>query len=78
MPQGSILGPLFFLVYINDLAVGLKSNFKLFADDTSFFTVVKEPITAANDLNHGLNLIRQWAYTWRMYFNPDPENKPFN
>ena len=62
-------------MYINDLAVGLKCNVKLFADDTSLFTVVKEPITAANDLNHDLELIRQWAYAWRMSFNPDPEKQ---
>ena len=72
VPQGSILGPLFFLVYINDLAVGLKCNVKLFADDTSLFTVVEDSNTAANDLNHDLDLISQWAHTWRMSFNPDP------
>ena len=73
--QGSILGPLFFFVYIKDLAVGLKCNVKLFADDTSLFTMVKEPITTANDLNHDLDLIRQWAYAWRMSFNLDPEKQ---
>ena len=64
VPQGSILGPLFFLVCMNDLAVGLKCNVKLFADDTSLFTVVEDPNTAANDMNHDLDLISQWAYTF--------------
>ena len=68
-------GPLFFLVYINDLAVGLKCNVKLFADDTSLFTVVEDSNTAANDMNHDLDLISQWAHTWRMSFNPDPQKQ---
>ena len=75
VPQGSILGPLFFLVYINDLAVGLKCNVKLFADDTSLFTVVEDSNTAASDMNHDLDLIRQWAHTWRMSFIPDPQKQ---
>ena len=75
VPQGSILGPLFFLVYINDLAVGIKCNVKLFADDTSLFTVVEDPNTAANDMNHDLALISQWAHDWRMSFNPDPQKQ---
>ena len=71
VPQGSILGPLLFLIYINDLSDGLKCNVKLFADDTSIFTVVHDPNTAAADMNHDLSLINLWARQWRMSFNPD-------
>ena len=63
---------------VNDLAVGLKCNVKLFTDDTSLFTVVEDSNTAANDINHDLDLISQWAHTWRMSFNPDPQKKPLN
>ena len=48
MPQGSVLGPLFFLVYINDPVENVSSGAKLFADDTSLFTVVYDEGTAAD------------------------------
>ena len=54
VPQGSILGPLLFLKYINDLADGLSSNGKLFADDTSLFSVVRNPNPTTKDLNNDL------------------------
>ena len=62
-------------MYINDLAIGLRCNVKLFADDTSLFTVVEDSNTAASDMNHDLDLISQWAHTWRMSFNPDPQKQ---
>ena len=73
VPQGSILGPLLFLVYINDLPDELKSNAKLFADDTSLFTIVKDKNESTNILNDDLQLISRWAYKWKMLFNPDPK-----
>ena len=50
-PQGSILGPLLFLICINDLAENLPSNPKGFADDTSLFSVVRDLNTTANEIN---------------------------
>ena len=75
VPQGSILGPLMFLIYINDLTDDLNCIVELFADDTSLFTIVKDPKTAADDMNHDLNLIQPWANKWRMSFNPDPRKQ---
>ena len=72
VPQGSVLGPLLFLVYINDLESNIKSNIKFFADDTMLFSIVKYPVTSASDLNHDLDMIYQWANQWEMEFNPDP------
>ena len=43
VPQGSVLGPLLYLVYINDLERNIKSNIKFFADDTMLFSIVKDP-----------------------------------
>ena len=75
VPQGSILGPLFFLIYINDLSDGLTSNPKLFADDTSLFSVIHNINSTANDLNSDLMKISNWAFQWKMIFNPDDNNK---
>ena len=71
VPQGSVLGPLFFLVYINDLVENVSSDEKLFADDTSLFTVVYDEGIAADQLNRDLKVISDWAYQWKMQFNPD-------
>ena len=75
VPQGSIVGPLLFLVYINDLADGLSSNAKLFADDTSLFSVIHNVNTSANELNNDLYQINKWVFEWKMSFHPDPSKQ---
>ena len=66
VPQGSVLDPLLFLIYINDLERNNKSNIKLFADDTMLFSLVKDPDISALDLNHDLDIIRKWAEQWKL------------
>ena len=77
VPQGSVLGPLLFLIYINDLPDGISSMCKIFADDTSLFSKVLDVNKSVIELNADLEKINQWAYQWKMQFNPDP-NKQAN
>ena len=71
VPQGSILGPLLFLVYINDLLYGVQSNAFIFADDTSLFHIGSNPEDSSMVLNRDLTIINIWANQWKMIFNPD-------
>ena len=73
--EGSSLGPLLFLIYINDLPNGLKNECKLFADDTSLFSIAHDVNTCASDINNDLKLISDWAFQWKMSFNPDPSKQ---
>ena len=68
VPQGSLLGPLLFLIYVNDLSENLASNPKLFADDTSLFFVVKNVDASNVDLNKDLKKIGEWTFQWKINF----------
>ena len=65
VPQGSILDPLLFLIYINDLSEGLTTNAKLFADDVSLFSVVDNINLSATNLNSDLSKINAWTNQWK-------------
>ena len=66
----------FLLVYINDLVDDISSDAKLFADNTSLCAVVYDEITSVNQLNRDLKIISEWAYQWKMQFNPDINKQP--
>ena len=78
VPQGSMLGPLLFVIYNNDLSDDLTKNVKLFADDTSLYSIVYNMNTSTTNLNKDLNKIKSWAIQWKMNFNSDPDLCKFN
>ena len=70
MPKGSVLGPLLFLIYINDIVVDIHSSIRLFADDTSLYIIVDNPQQTANLLNADLGKIHVWTSRRLVSFNP--------
>ena len=55
------LAPMLFLLYINDIVENINSSIRLFADDTSLYIIVDNPVEAANQLSSDLSKIHQWA-----------------
>ena len=73
VPQGSVLGPLFFLIYINDLPLQLTKDVhnELFADDATLFTLDKNIKSINNSLQHSLNQTLNWCNKNSMIIHPD-------
>ena len=68
VPQGSVLGPILFLVYIDDLEEGVTGNILKFADDTKLFRKTKE-IGDKKKLQDDIDKLVRWSEKWQMLFN---------
>ena len=69
VPQGSILGPLFFILYVNDLNNASLLDAILFADDTNLFISHNDPVYLINTLNRELNKLSTWFAANRLSLN---------
>ena len=68
VPQGSVLGPILFLIYINDLDDDIASNVLMFVDDTKVFRKIKIDADR-QQLQDDLNKMTEWSEKWQMLFN---------
>ena len=69
IPQGTVLAPLLFLCYINDITKDISSNIKLYADDVLIYNIINSKEDCVK-LQKDLDILNEWAVTWKMIFNP--------
>ena len=70
-PQGTVLGPILFLIYINDIARNIMSNSKLFEDDMKVYRVLRNTKEDAEELQKDLTRLESWSNEWQLRFNTD-------
>ena len=70
VPQGSVLGPLLFFLYINDLPDNVTCGIKLFADDIKIYSTIKGTSDTLL-LQQNLDMVNEWSHKWLLKFNVD-------
>ena len=70
VPQGTVLGPLLFVIYINDMLDSITSDGLLLADDTKVFRQISSEDDAMK-LQADINILKAWTETWLLRFNAD-------
>lgn len=70
VPQGTILGPILFLIYVNDIPSIVNSLVKLFADDTKIYCELSHH-SDTSALQSDLDSLEQWTRNWQVKFNPE-------
>ncbi|MFH4980885.1 hypothetical protein AB6A40_007594 [Gnathostoma spinigerum] len=71
VPQGSILGPLLFLIYVNNIADELSSTCMLFADDSKLYKEISDPTIDFPALQRDLRILSEWSKEWQLDINTD-------
>ena len=70
VPQGSVLGSVLFLAYINDITAGVRSSMRLFADDSKVYRIIYDE-NDEKQLQCDLNTLQKWSENWQLRFHPD-------
>ena len=68
VPQSSVLGPLIFTIFINDLPDHVKNKCKLYTDDCKLIGIIRESGDTIS-IQQDINELQNWAKTWQMSFN---------
>ena len=71
VPQGTILGPILFLIYVNDISSNISSTLRMFADDTKVYRELSNIAKDSEALQVDVDQLLSWASKWQLSFNPD-------